>query len=1294
MAGSIQFSASTFSVLEGTGIATITVKRTGGSAGGVTVHYATSDGSAHAPGDYQTESGTLTFDPSGPGATTQTFTVPIVNNGAVDGNRTVNLTLSAAGGGGTLGGQKTAVLTIVDDEIALQFSQASYSAGEGGSATITVTRSGPAQYPVGVTYTVLPGSATPGADYGGLSTAPLAFAANQTSRTFTIPTVNDKLAEGPETVLLQLSSPTVGAILGPRQTAVLTIVDNDAGGTFRFGASTYNVSEAATTVAVVVTRSNGAAGNGKVRVVSTGAGTATPNVDYVPINQVVSFPADISSQTVFVSLTASNATVEAVRTIQLALQDAGPVGLSGIGSPATATITIGNNDVGGTIQWSPANVSVLESAPTVTLNAVRTGGAAGPVGATWTITGGNAVFGVDYTGATTGPVQFAANSGVPVVPVTISLLNPAGPHGSRTIEVTLSNQTGGAALGSAKVLKLTLLDDEVGFRFDKAAYATNEISGSQTVTVLRTGPAQAAASVTVGTVDVPDVQAGTAAAGTDYMPTTTILSFAANQTSRVFTVPLKNDVMLDGLRTVKLKLSSPSAGTLGDPSMTTIGVADNDTAGTFQFTSATYTGTEGATGNVNVTITVARTGGAGGTVEVPWSITGGTASTGVTGTPSVDVWIAPSGTLSFGPNVLTKTIQATIVSDPEVEPNETVVLGLGTPTPGGVLGTIKKATLVVVDSDRKGTIQFSAPVLNAAEANASVTIPVTRTGNLGEAATIDWTITGGSATRGDVAGGGIDYVSAPSGTLTFAPGQSTPTLPLTLAVSFDGVLETPSETVELALGNPSTGWALGSITATTLTLVEGTVQFSGLPLTVSEGSGSKTVTVTRSGVATYAVTVGYAAGPPGSATPAPTSGACAPGADYRPVSGTLTFSPGQTSKTFSVPLCGDGGVEGNEDLTLTLAVVSGPAVVGPPGASAVLTITENDVAGAVRFSSATYAGTEGQNGTLIVTRTGSGGGVTVHWAIIGGSAVHGTDYTGPTEGDIPFASGETSQTITIPLVNTSAADGPRTVVVELSDPLPVGLASLGNPSQATLTINDNEPKLRLNSATYVVGEASASFNVTVLRSGPTTAAVSVNLVPQQISSATGGACGVGGADFSSAVIPVTIPAGQGSKTVPVTLCPDTRAEGTESFGLALQSPSGATLTTPSIATVSFTDNDVAGTLRWSVTDASGVAGGTIVLTVTRTGGAASAVTVGVTAHDGDDATPGADALVDVDYAALPPTTLTFDSGTPSRTVEIALLPRDGAPGPRAFRVTLHDAGGQAALGSPSSVVVWILDPPP
>ena len=244
---------------------------------------------------------------------------------------------------------------------------------------------------------------------------------------------------------------------------------------------------------------------------------------------------------------------------------------------------------------------------------------------------------------------------------------------------------------------------------------------------------------------------------------------------------------------------------------------------------------------------------------------------------------------------------------------------------------------------------------------------------------------------------------------------------------------------------------------------------------------------------------------------------------------------------------------------------------------------------------------------------------------------------------------------------------------------------------ATLTINDNEPTLRLNSPAYVVGEASTSFNVTVLRAGPATAAVSVNLVPTA-GTATGGTCGTGGADFADSAIPVTLNANQTSKTVAVPICPDSLAEGLEGFGLQLQNENGATLATPKTATVSVTDNEVGGTLKWSVADASGVEGTTLLLTVTRTGGTASDVTVEVQAHDGDEDTPGDDAVVDVDYQVVTATPLTFGAGILSQTVEISLLARDDSQAPRAFRVTLQDPEGGAALGSPSAVTVWILDP--
>jgi hypothetical protein len=112
--GALQFSAAGYTGAENGGTATIQVTRTGGADGTVTVQYATADSTAQAGRDYTAAAGTLTF---GPGVTSQTFTVPLRDNGLVtlDG-LTVNLTLSQPGGGATMG-TAAAVLTIADSDL-------------------------------------------------------------------------------------------------------------------------------------------------------------------------------------------------------------------------------------------------------------------------------------------------------------------------------------------------------------------------------------------------------------------------------------------------------------------------------------------------------------------------------------------------------------------------------------------------------------------------------------------------------------------------------------------------------------------------------------------------------------------------------------------------------------------------------------------------------------------------------------------------------------------------------------------------------------------------------------------------------------------------------------------------------------------------------------------------------------------------------------------------------------------------------------------------------------------------
>jgi Calx-beta domain len=105
--GILGFSNATYTVNETDGTIAVTVSRTGGSEGTVTVQYATQPGSATAPSDFTATSGMLTF---GPGVTTQSFTVPIVSDAVPEPEESFTIALSAPAGGATLGTATTSVI--------------------------------------------------------------------------------------------------------------------------------------------------------------------------------------------------------------------------------------------------------------------------------------------------------------------------------------------------------------------------------------------------------------------------------------------------------------------------------------------------------------------------------------------------------------------------------------------------------------------------------------------------------------------------------------------------------------------------------------------------------------------------------------------------------------------------------------------------------------------------------------------------------------------------------------------------------------------------------------------------------------------------------------------------------------------------------------------------------------------------------------------------------------------------------------------------------------------------------
>jgi subtilisin len=221
------------------------------------------------------------------------------------------------------------------------------------------------------------------------------------------------------------------------------------------------------------------------------------------------------------------------------------------------------------------------------------------------------------------------------------------------------------------------------------------------------------------------------------------------------------------------------------------------------------------------------------------------------------------------------------------------------------------------------------------------------------------------------------------------------------------------------------------------------LKFSLANYTFDESSGRATITVTRTGVAVGTLSAKYAV----------SAGTATSGSDFTARTGKLSFTAGQTSKTFTVSIRRDTLNEANETINLTLSDPVG-GLLGSQS-TATLTVNDDDAAGTVQFSLPTYTVSEsGRRATITVTRTGgSASGVGVSYATSNGTATAGSDYTA-TAGTLTFAVNQTTKTFTVPVTNDTTVEGNETINLTLSNP--TGGAALGAQNTAELTISDND----------------------------------------------------------------------------------------------------------------------------------------------------------------------------------------------------------------------------------------------
>lgn len=338
------------------------------------------------------------------------------------------------------------------------------------------------------------------------------------------------------------------------------------------------------------------------------------------------------------------------------------------------------------------------------------------------------------------------------------------------------------------------------------------------------------------------------------------------------------------------------------------------------------------------------------------------------------------------------------------------------------------------------------------------------------------------------------------------------------------------------------GWFIDDIRVYTCAAAPAAGKLNIADVTKVEGNSGTTAvdfTVTLSAASTNTVVVDYATA----------NGTALAGTDYTATSGTLIFAPGQTSKTVTVKVTGDGVYELNETFIVNLSAPSGATIVD---GQAVGTI-KNDDSG---FKINDIIKTEGNSGNTVFGFTvtlapAKAVPVTVKYATADGTAtVANSDFAAVAATTLTFLAGETSKVATINVKGDTIAEPNETFKVNLT--AANGATIIDNQGIGTI-LNDDGKLLQITDVTKVEGNSGVTpLNFNISLAPASTTPVTVKYV-----TANGTA---NGSDFIALpATTLTFADGQTSKIVTVNAKGDAVKEANEIFYLNLSNAVGATI---------------------------------------------------------------------------------------------------------------------------------------
>jgi hypothetical protein len=933
----VAFSNATYSVGEAGGAATITVTRTGGGTSAFTVDYATADGSASAGADYIATSGTLNFADS---EDSRTFSVPVVDDGSVELDETILLTLSGESGA-YLGAVPEAVLTITENDVG-DFAWIDDGVPSGAALTgnWNWVSTAPPPYLGGLAHQSILANGVhqhyfnDAAVHMPVHTGDTLFAyvyldpdnppsevmlqwnvgGSWDHRAYWGANLINFGVDGTDSRRYMGALPVTGqwvrleipaSFVGLEGTAVngmaFTLFDGratwDATGitsvppvpNVTFSGATYSVSEAGGDATITVSRT-GVASSGFSVDYATTDGSAAEGYDYIATSGTFDFAEGEDSKTFSVTVI-EDGLLEDDETIVLTLSGASGANL---GAVPEATLTITDNDMGD-VAWID-DALPAGAVPAGTWNWVSSAPA-------------------PYSGALAHQSRLA---------------NGIHQHYFSNAVVPMQVQTGETLytyvyLDPANPPSEVMLQWNVGGSWERRAYwGSNLINWGSNGTNSRRYMGPLPATGQWVRLEVPASAVGLEGAAVNGMAFT----------------------LFGG------RVTWDATGTTSVPPLPNVAFSD-----------AAYSVSEDG---VEATIIVSRTGGGSSGFSVDYATADGSAVAG-------DDYIATNDTLDFADGEDSKTISVLIVDDVLIESNETILLTLSGAV-GANLGAVPEATLTITDDD-VGDLAWIDDALPAGATPAGTwnwvsTAPPPYSGSLAHQSTLaagvhqhyfsnaaaplqvqtgdtlyayvyldpdnppsevmlQWSVGGSWERRAYWGANLINFGTNGTNSRRYmgplpATGQWVRLEVPASAVGLEGMAVNG---MAFTLFDGRATWdATGVTSAPTLP----NVAFSIATYSVGEADGEATITVSRTGVASGDFTVDYST----------TDLSASAGADYFATNGTLYFAAGEDSQTFTVPILEDVLVEGDELIVLTLSGTSGANLGAVP--EAMLTIADND----------------------------------------------------------------------------------------------------------------------------------------------------------------------------------------------------------------------------------------------------------------------------------------------------------------------------------------------------------------